>query len=458
MGMKGQIPVIEMITVTIILFVSFGIFFPERNFDNRWQEADIATKGRDALTTMDRVNSTSQYSADQGALDSFLNKTIPNSIIYWTTIEGTAQSNIVVACNCTTKQIGDLTNYIGRLKLNDREILLDIRPSALSPIQKSNVLIIWGVTDLGAYKTDILNYLADGNGVIGIADVTSPDAAYTEIFGVRTCTSIFGGASCTNSGSTEIDFRYTTNASKPAFLVQKYFFHLPIRNLANLSTFPLTVETKSPTGATMTCNNTQVFEGSLIFKSASARYWICNSTHIFMDTNNTVWPDVILRERDQFRVRDPSSGVSYNFSMSYIDAGGNRTYMSFKPSPLFRFNDTPFKPATVLLYPGDANIINDEKVVLHDGNYPNGRPIPVVTVNGSLTGKAMWSSDFISGSPGHDKRLLMASMVLAASKKRTVEPTIGDLRISGAVTPYISVVNRDMMEIYQFNLGLGYPF
>jgi len=455
MGMKGQIPVIEMITVTIILFVSFSIFFPERNFDNRWQEADIATKGRDALTTMDRVNSTSKYSADQDALNSFLNKTIPNSIIYWTTIEGTAQSNIIVACNCTTTQIGDLTNYIGRLKLNDREILLDIRPSALSPIQKSNVLIIWGRTDLSAYKTDILNYLADGNGVIGVADVTNPDSAYTEIFGLKTCASMFGAAQCTNSGSTEMDFRYTTNASKPAFLVQKYFFHLPIRDLANLSTFPSTVETKSPAGAVMTCNNTQVFEGRLSFKSASARYWICNSTHVFMDTNNTVWPDVILKERDQFRVIDPSSGNYYNFSMSYIDAGGNRTYMSFKPSPLFRFNDTPFKPATVLLYPSD---LNDDKVVLYDGSYPNGRQIPAVTINNSLTGRAIWSSDFISGSPGHDRRLLMASMVLAASKKRTVESNIGDLKISGAVTPYISVVNRDMMEIYQFNLGLGYPF
>ncbi|MBI4894735.1 MAG: hypothetical protein HY833_03295 [Candidatus Aenigmarchaeota archaeon] len=455
MGMKGQIPVLEMITVTVILFVSFGIFFPERNFDNRWQEADVATKGRDAMITMDRVNSTSKYSSDLDALNSFLNKTIPNNIIYWTTIEGTAQSNIIVACNCTTKQIGDLTNYIGRLKLNDREILLDIRPSALSPIQKSNVLIIWGRTDLGAYKTDILNYMKDGNGVIGMADAAAPDASYTEIFGLKTCTEVFGAAQCANSASTQIDFRYTTNASKPSFLTQKYFFHLPIRDLANLTVFPSTVETKSPAGAVITCPNTQVFGGNLTFKSASARYWICNSTHVFMDTNNTIWPDTILREKTVFSVRDPATGGSYNFSMSYIDAGGNRTYMSFKPNPMFRFDDVNFKSPAVLLYPSDRD---DDKVISYDGSYPNGRPIPTVTVNNSLTGRAIWSSDFLSVNPGHDRKLMMASMVLAASKKRTIETTLGDLRISGAVTPYVSVVNRDMMEIYQFNLGLGYPF
>lgn len=455
MGMKGQIPVLEMITVTIMLFVSFSIFFPERNFDDRWQEADLATKGRDAMITMDRTNSTSSYSSNPDALNSFLNKTIPNSIIYWTTIEGTAQSNIIVACNCTTAQISDLTNYIGRLKLNGREILLDIRPSTLSPIQKSNVLIIWGRTDLGAYKTDILNYLNDGNGVIGIADAANPDAAYTEIFGVKTCASIFGAAQCSNSASTQIDFRYTANASKPSFLVQKYFFHLPIRDLANLTIFPPTTEIRSPSGAVITCPNTQVFEGSLRFKSAVARYWICNSTHVFMDTDNTQIPDVVLKERDPFQVRDPGTGVAYNFRMSYIDLGGNRTYMSFNSSPVFRFDDSNFKSSSVLLYPSD---LNDDKIVLYDGNYPNGRPIPVAVTNSSLTGKTVWSSDFLTGSPGHDKKLMMASMVLAASKKRTVESTLGDLKISGAVTPYINVANRDMMEIYQFNLGLGYPF
>jgi hypothetical protein len=174
-----------------------------------------------------------------------------------------------------------------------------------------------------------------------------------------------------------------------------------------------------------------------------------------MDTDNNNVPDVILKEKDVFSLRDPATAVSYNFRMNYIDAGGNRTYMSFNSSPVFRFDDTNFKSPSVLLYPSDTN---DDKVLLYDGNYPNGRPVPTATINDSLTGRAIWSSDFLSASPGHDRKLLMASMVISASKKRTVESNIGDLKISGAVTPYISVNNRDMLEIYQFNLGLGYPF
>jgi hypothetical protein len=49
-------------------------------------------------------------------------------------------------------------------------------------------------------------------------------------------------------------------------------------------------------------------------------------------------------------------------------------------------------------------------------------------------------------------------MILSASKKKTVETTLTDLKITGVTTPYINVANRDMLEIYQFNLGLGFPF
>jgi len=445
--MKGQIPVMEMITVTIVLFVSFSIFFPERNFGNRWQEADVALKGRDIVTSMDRSSGIASYVNDENAMNQFLNRTVSNNLIHWTTLEGTTQSEVIVACNCTTTQIQDLTNYIGRLKLNGREILLDIRPSTLSPIQKSNVLIIWGRTNLAAYKTDLLNYMRDGGGVIGIADVANPDSTYTEIFGLKRCSDLFGAGPCVDSSSTQIDFLYTANSSKPAFQVDKHFFHLPIRDLANLSTFPLTVETNQ------TCPNTQVFEGRFTFKSATARYWICNSTDVFMDTNNTGLPDVILKENATFGVRDPGTGVTYNFKMNYIDSGGNRTYISFRSSPLFRFDDVGFRPASVMLYPSD---FNNDKIILYDGYYGNGRPIPAATVNDSLPGKAIWAVDFLGAT--HDQRLLMASLVLSASKKNTVETTLGDLKITGALTPYINVVNKDMLEIYQFNLGLGFPF
>jgi hypothetical protein len=447
MSMKGQVPIMEMITVIIALFVSFSIFFPERNFGNRWQEAEVALKGRDVVTSMDRSGGVATYVSNEDSLRQFINRTVSNNLVYWTTIEGTVQPDVIVACNCTTSQIQDLTNYIGRLKLNGREILLDIRPSTLSPIQKSNVLIIWGRTNLSAYRNDILNYMRDGGGVIGIADVTDPDTTYTEIFGVKRCSDVFGAGPCVDSGSSQIDFRYTTNSSKPAFQVDKYFFHLPIRDLANLSTFPITVETNQ------TCPNTQVFEGRFTFKSTIARYWICNSTDVFMDTNGNLAPDIILKENSTFSVRDVGTGVTYNFKMSYIDAGGNRTYISFRSNPLFRFDDSGFRPSSVMLYPSDRD---DDKVILYDGSYGNGRPIPAATINNSLPGKAIWATDFLGAT--HDYRLLMASLVFSASKKKTVETTLGDLKVTGAITPYINVVNRDMLEIYQFNLGLGFPF
>jgi hypothetical protein len=62
-----------------------------------------------------------------------------------------------------------------------------------------------------------------------------------------------------------------------------------------------------------------------------------------------------------------------------------------------------------------------------------------------------------SGTVGHDERLLLQSVILAVSNKNSKVSPLGDLR-TGSVTTYINAVNRDMFEVYRFNLGLGFPF
>jgi len=54
---------------------------------------------------------------------------------------------------------------------------------------------------------------------------------------------------------------------------------------------------------------------------------------------------------------------------------------------------------------------------------------------------------------------ITVSLLLAASKKEfyVLSPEIAKLKI-GYITSYINVENKNMFEIYQFRLGLGYPF
>ncbi len=438
--MKGQIPILEMIAVTIILFVSFSIFFPQAGFANRWDDAEIILKGRDIVLTMDRIGMLNLFAADAGALAGFLNKTIPEkNLIYWTTLEGTVQSKVTVACNCTTQQIQDLSNYIGRLKLNGRDVQVDIVKSTLLPIQKSDVLLIWGRERLGPYKDEIVSYLKSGNGVVGIADVRDPDSAYVEIFGVTECRDVFSPASCGGNGDSELTFVAPSSIAQTTFQTHKLFFHMPIRSLGALTAPFIPIENAS----LPPCLSSTVFDGTFSFKNIDARYWICNISTVYFDTNQNNLADRVLKENDTFRV----SG--FDFKMSYIEL--NRTHVSIRPG--FKFDD--FKDNNIKLFPADRDAT---KILLRDGDYSGGSPIPVVVVNGSTSGRAMWAPDFITRSPvNHDERLLIASMLLSASNKKSREPVVGSLQI-GFLTPYINVVSRDMFEVYQFNLGLGFPF
>lgn len=436
-----------MIAVTIILFVSFSIFFPQTGFSNRWEDAEVILKGRDLLLTMDRIGLLSSYVSNPDAFAGFINKTIPEkNLLYWSTLDGTVQSRITVACNCTTTQIENLLNWIGRLKLNGRDIQIDVISSTLSPIQRSDVLLIWGRTNLAPFKSDILNYLRDGSGVVGISNIENPDSAYTEIFGVDRCQDVLSGHGgvCSGNGANELSFIVPADSSKLTFLPYKYFTHLPIRTVGTLGIAPVPLENASMPGCVENgLPKFPVFQGTFSFRSTDAAWWVCNQTTAFLDTNQNNLADAILVENNSFNIDN------FKFRMSYIEL--NRTFVSIKPE--YKFED--FRDNNIDLYPADKD---STKILLKDGNYNGGNPIPVVVANGTLSGRTLWSVDFLTQTPvNHDERLLIASMLMSASSKKTREPLIGSLQF-GFQIPYINVASRDMFEVYQFNLGLGFPF
>lgn len=444
--MKGQIPILEMITVTVILFITFGIFFPQGDVQSRWDDANVILKGRDMALTMDRTGMLNQFVADRDALTDFLNKNIPErNLISWTTLDGTVQPEIIIACNCTTDQIDTLLNSMGRLKLNGRNFTIDFVASTLSPIQRSDALLIWGRTDLEPFRNDIVNYLRSGNGVIGLADIENPDEAYTEIFGVAECASLLGQGNCGGAGSTELEFLVPTSVSQPRYQAYKFFHHLPIRSVST-GQFSAEVPVENEIS---TCPVWPVPEGFFSFKSTDARYWVCfQDDTIYFDTDGNNVADTIVSEREDFVI------AGSNFRMSYIDSNSTfgRIFVSIKPE--FRLDD--FRDQNIDLVPAD---LDNTKILLRDGNYNGGQPIPVVTVNRSTSGMAVWAPESLvtDGQFNHDERLLLASMISAASNKESRNPFVGEFQI-GFLTPYVNVVNIDMFEVYQFNLGLGFPF
>ena len=443
--MKGQIPVIEMITVVVILFVTFAIFFPESNIENRWDDANVILKSRDLMLTIDRIGITNDIAGNSSLLLSFLGDTVPDrNFIITSSLKGSIQEEIIVACNCTVDERETLLNEISRLKLNERNIRVDFIDSTLSPIQKSDVLFIWGYRDLTPYTTEIVDYLKDGNGVIMLSNSDTPNAAFTEIFGLTNCDAVLDSG-CTSSGfNAEYDILNQSSSSDPTFQNHKFFYHLPIRSVTtSLLTSDLPEENGIPD-----CSLWPIPEGTFEFKLTSYRWWACfERNEIYVDTDNNGIADQNLDELDTFT----SNGANFVMSYAEMNTTYGRTFVSIKPE--FRFDS--FGPNVPRLYPSDSD---GSKILIDGGTYPGPATMPVLAVNTSTAGLAVWLPEEVTDVPfDHDERLLVASSIFAATNKENDSFLTASTSI-GFVTPFINVMNRDVFEVYQFNLGLAFPF
>lgn len=453
--MKGQIPLVEVIVVSIVLFASFAIFFPGKVINNGWQDADVVLKGRDLMVTMDRIDKVHSFLSNPTEFADFMNRAVPErNFIYSLSVDGTVQPVVTVACNCTTDEIKNLLNWIGRVKLNGRDIQVDVIPTTLSPIQDSDVLVIWGKRDyfdeFPQMETDILNYIKAGNGVVAMANFTQtdgPDATYTKIFGIVNCENLppppaVPPGQCKNAGGTTIDFSQPNDASDENYYAYKFFKNMPIRSIVPQDTPPVPILVEPGTPA---CSE-DGYPITFMLRDSKINYWTCPSSGTaYFDTNDVIGADKIVSDLDDFTI------AGEEVSMRYVEL--NRTFISLGDYSFQDVTDQDEKKTRVYPVDGDTG-----KILLYNGEYQPGKKIPVATVNGSASNMAIWTLDFYSGTEvSHDKRLLLQSLILAASNKINKGASFGNLKI-GSLTSYVNIANRDMFEPYKINLALGFPF
>ncbi len=435
--MKGQIPMIEMIIVAIILLVGFQIFFPGFSFKDRWNDATLFLKGRDIVLTLDRSGILYDYSFNASSLQNFVNKIIPEkNIIAWSEVHGTLKDRTVIACNCTSDQTEKIIDWIGTLKLNNRSISVDTVQTSLDSIIESDVLVIWDRQDLQNYKSNLLNYLSSGNGIVEIVDITKStlDSVQKEIFGIENCQNLY--SKC-DKNRKDPEFIVPTSASQMNYDGYKTFYNLPLQVEA-----PDT-ETSIPVENGLEECSSDADYGNFKIRNINNRFWICENTTVYFDTNHNNKADIIILEKNSFAVE------GYNFVLSYIEPG--KIYISFKPR--FVFKDFPGNDV-VNIQPIDKN---PERILLAGGSGTEGDLQPFAIVNKVSAGKTAWVDDFTIGQFGEDEKLLFTSLVFSTANKKSKELMIGNVKL-GFLTPYINSANTDMFEIYQFNLGLGFPF
>jgi len=439
-----------MISVLIVLFVAFGVFFPSFSYKSKWDEALILLKNRDIILTIDRIGKLYDYSFSPSNLQNFLDTLIPvneTGMISWSETEGTIKNEIKLACNCTPDQMRTLSIWTRGLKVNGREIIISPVSTPLDNIQTSDVLLIWGRKDLSNYVTQLRDYLKGENGIVEVADFRTDgevNSAQQQIFGLKFVDRIKGMADYDQFA------RKPNNSTDITYGPYKNFYHVPIPLKATPSTVSIAGCRYSPSNS-----------GNLTFGQTRYGFWICDDASVWFDTDADGAHDTKVTVGKEFKI------AGYNFTLSYVD-DNKQIGVSFEPT--FRFSDflyaivPPGEPdpngwawgtkGSVHIEPVDGN---SEKVLINAVFSSPPRIFPVVILNSTKVGRTAWMPEFADDTVGDDQKLLLISLLLWASNKRAVSVLSPNLKV-GYINSYINAVNGDMFEVYNFNLGLGYPY
>ncbi|MEM5829402.1 MAG: hypothetical protein QW040_02185 [Candidatus Aenigmatarchaeota archaeon] len=426
--MKAQIILIEFITVAIALFIAFGAFFPGFAYKNKWREANILINSRDMILTIDRMGKMYEYSFNQKALSDFLNNVSEINLIPWSEIEGTFPNIITIACNCTENQINEMNFWFTNLTINNRRVYFLFQRSNLEEIpNEADVLLIRGYKNLTSYLQNLKNYLRRGVGIVEMMDFDDQekvDITQQTIFGIK-----WSGF---ESGSAEyMIFSKPTSVENITYFPYKYFYHVPLP--INISSYQSLVG----------CDYQPSGKGNFYLNRTNYWFWICNSTSVWFDTNADGVEDTLVNIHETFRI------MGMNFTLSYIH-GNSSIAISFRPE--YNFSDyLSFKRDSGIYIVNITPIDNKEERILLK-SIKAGKEFPAVILNSS---RVVWMYDLGEGPSDEEKNLLLSLLLWASKKKSTILPS--PIK-KGFSSSYVNIQNIDMFEVYNFVLGLTYPY
>lgn len=422
-GEKSQINIVEMVVVLTVLLVVFGTFFQPFFYKTRWKEAQILLFSRDLLLTLDRMNKIYDISFDTNLLYNFLDAkfNISNkTLVAWKEIKGAIPETIVVACNCTKKEIDKMDFWFNPLKINNRTSYFIFLQSTLDNIPlESDVLLIKGYKNLANYKLKFQDYLERGVGVVETMNFSSSseiDVVQREIFGLEWVS---------NPHSTSfMSFSSPLSSKDLIYFPYKYFHNTPlpvhISYIDSRSSFPNCIP--------------PIPNGTFLFNKLNYTFWICNATHVIFDTDRDGNGDTYVKVRESVTIGDQA------FKLSYINENEGIS-LSFNSQYSFPYGVTLPK----------LRAIDDGKKVFLKA-FSGAEEYPAAILNYS---RVAWMYDF-GDNPSHEEKQLLASLLLWASKKKYASLQLPIK--SGFSSSYLNVKNYDMFEVYEIVLGLTSPY
>ena len=428
-GGRGFISILELVVVSMVLVTAFAVMFPTVTYKSNWDNALLLLRGRDIVLTADALGKTYDYSFDTAEFGTFLDNIFEGTnFVTFSGTQDAVKPEVKIACACNDSQIEALGSWLDNVKINGRDIDFIIYKSNLASITPSDILVIWGYTDLSSYRSSIESYLSAGSGVVEIMDFTSSvGSVQQEIFGIA------------NGGGWGNDVDYVVkpgSGTSLTYQTYKLFYHLPF-----------TLEADEYATATAKCsqsNRTGVFK----MRGLERRFWICNASSVYIDTDGNGNEDTgALLQNSTFTIDGYKLKVSHIYSES-------KAGIDFENTPEYKFVDFIRTPSI-------------DKIAPSDGDYTRSlvcreNPLPQkscgVILNNASGWRTAWIADFTRTSldVDDDLKLVFESLLLWTSNKESTSAAVSLSK--GYVIPFVNVKDTDVFEVYKFNFGIGYPY
>ena len=422
---KGVINVIELVIVMTILIVSFNIFFPNKSYDNRWEDAYGILLSRDAVLVLERTDKLHEYAFDSVEMENFIENIFPNTnLILWYDVTGGIGNDILIACD-DPSVISEMNDWVNGLRLNDRNVNIEFCYTDMSTpdscLSNSDTLLIWGYKDLDDYENVLNEYVSDGNGIIEVMEVSQIGNVQTNLFGLNLIGSI------DETGNPTTFTRDPIETSDRIYEPWKYFYKIPM---------PLDADEICEFDGCLNPNN----KGIVTFAGNDYGFCICDDG-VWFDTNGGEDYTQSVGELENIVIG------GHTFHLSYINSDSK---ISLSIVSDYDFEDFDIHKQ---VEPDDSN---EDRILLETFSLSS---YPVVILNELGSTNVAWVSPLADGieNYGDDDKHLLTSLLLWSSNKESKNQEVLNMRV-GYRTTYIKTKNRDMFEIYSFNFGVGYPF
>lgn len=223
--MKGFLRIIEVVAASLILLSVFPLFFSNSSVSG-WNNAVIRAEALDILASLTLNGSVEAYvqNNDVGAINSAVSGLLPKTDDYSIEINGIVNPVIFISCICSQAQTEDLENILSPLEsgYRQRNISVRIKRAAFGSIDsRTNIIFVFGYTDMNSQKVFLENFLSNGGTVFLFGDLNraqAEDGIMNGIFGL--------GWDDTLTASADAKFDDPENPSRVSHRIGTYYANI----------------------------------------------------------------------------------------------------------------------------------------------------------------------------------------------------------------------------------------